>query len=218
LGKELKVVPLVCPGCGNTMSGLRYDRVFICMRCKQGNQLDIKSADWVAHPLKFAAQENHADIANLFLPVWEIKVEVSAAPSNRAQEVSLRRLEDVDSVFVLAFNMIRPSYYGDIGLFYTEKGVTLTETSQPPKSSFVVGCTRTFEDAFNYARLFVTLMLDKKADVTGMDIDVRTKDSTLWAVPFTESGNHVIDLITGTKIPAFAVDDLDDIKRIAKRR
>ncbi len=218
MGHELKVVPLVCPGCGNTMSGLRYDRVFICLKCKQGNQLDINSSDWVAHPLKFATPKNHSDIADFFLPVWEIKVEVNAAPTSRKQEVSLRRLEGVDSIYVLAFNMVRASYYGDIGLFYTERGVVLKETDQVPKSSFVVGCTRTFEDAFNYAKLFVKLMLDKKADVTGMEIDISAKAPTLWAVPFAESGNHVVDLITGSKVPAFAVDDLDDIKRIAKSR
>ena len=218
MSPELKIVPLICPGCGNTLSGLRYDRVFICLKCKKGNQLDTKSADWVTHPLKFAAPENSSDMANFYLPVWEIKVEVDAAPINRPQEVSLRRLEDVDSVYVMGFNMVRPSYYGDIGLFYTEHGVILKETGMAHKNTFVVGCSRTFEDACNYARLFVTLMLDKKADVTGMEIDVRAKASTLWAVPFTESGNHVVDLITGSKVPAFAVDDLEDIKRIAKRR
>jgi hypothetical protein len=211
-----RVIPLVCPDCGRQLAGLRYDKIFICMACKQG-LLPEKESDWIRYPLAFARIEPPPQARLIYLPFWQIKIEANAMPVNQRQEAACRRLNTLKAVWVQAFTLIRPSYFGDIGLFYTERDEQPEKMTVFPSEFYVAGCSRTLEDAHKYTRLFVTLILDKKADVTGMDIEVWTRDAILWAMPFADHGDKIMDLITGTELPAFAVDDLEDIRRINRR-
>jgi len=213
---ELRVIPLVCPDCGRQLMGLRYDKIFMCMACRQGLSPE-KAGDWVRHPLSFAKPDSAPNASLIYLPFWQIKIETHAMPVNRQQEAAIRRLDTLKSVWVQAFTLIRPSYFGDIGMFYTERDEQPEQMTVFPSGFYVAGCTRTLEDAIKYTKLFVTLILDKKADVTGMDIEVWTRDAILWAIPFADYGDKIMDLVTRTELPAFAVDDLEDIRRINRK-
>jgi len=214
--RKLRVVPLVCPDCGRGLVGLRYDKLFFCMTCTQG--VFFKEEGCERYPLHFVAPGDVRVKVSLHLPMWELGIRVEATPANDQQEEALKRLDQLKSVWVTGFTVVRPSYYGDLGLIYTERGVEPETSERMPPGAYIAGCTRTIEDASRYAGLFVTLILDKKADVTGMDLSIETEQAALWAIPFTDTGDKITDLIAGASMPVFAVDDLEDIRRISRNR
>ncbi len=213
---KLRVLPLVCPDCGQTLFGLRYDKVFMCMRCLQG--LGPAEKGWSRYKLRFPEVEQAPSRTPLYMPMWRMKVDVDAVPANKFQEASLRILDDIKAVWVTGFSIIRPSYYADPGLAYTQQQIDPPPYDGIPSRAFVAGCTRGTDEADRYANLFITLMLDKRADVTGMEIKVTPESYSLWAMPFSEDGNKVLDMFAGLEIPVFALDDYLDLKRIKDRR
>jgi hypothetical protein len=212
----LTVTALVCPDCGSQLAGLRYDKVFFCNTCRQGLQPDPGN-DWIRHPLSFAAVEQMPRAEIIHLPFWQIRIEARADCVNKQQEVASRRLAELHSVWVTGFMLNRTSYFGDLGLAYTERSVLLKAASDAPPGAVVAGCARTLEDALKYTRLYVTLILDKRADVTGMDINIETRDARLWAVPLADYREKLMDLVTLAEIPAFALDDLEGVRKLNTR-
>lgn len=212
---KLRIMPLVCPDCGRTLFGLRYDKVFMCMSCLQG--LAPSDNGWARYKLIFPQLDRAPAEMPLYLPMWKLQVEVNADPQNKFQKASLRVLDDIKAVWVTGFSIIRPSYYADPGLAYTQQGVNPEPYDGIPQRAFVAGCTRGVEEADRYANLFITLMLDKKADVTGMEINVTPTSYSLWAMPFMERGDKIHDMLAGLEIPVFALDDYLDIRRIKER-
>ncbi len=214
--EELKVVPLVCPDCGRGLLGLRYDKVFFCMSCMQGLYPPARG-QWERFPASFPKLDENSMQPSFYLPFWEIKIKVDAVAASRQQQVALKKLEDLDTAWVTGFSVIRASYYGDLGLLYTEKRIRL-EPGPRPARAFITGCSRTVLDVTKYVELLVTLILDKRADVTGMELDIKTTGAKLWGVPFLDRGDKVADLVTGAELPVFAIDDLEDVKRVYSRR
>lgn len=210
----VRVTALVCPECGGALAGLRFDRVFFCPACRRA--LEPGDGRWTPHPILPAAAPPK-EAVHFYLPLWRFRVTVTAAPVNRRQEAACRTLDDFTVVWVNAFNMLRPSYYGDLGLAYTEKGVEPKPTEDFAEGCFVAGCARGREDAARYTQLYATYILDKRSDVTGMTINVDIINAALWAIPFAEVGDKVIDLVSGTELPVFALDDLEDLKRANKQ-
>jgi hypothetical protein len=208
---------LVCPDCGNGLAGLRCDKIFFCNSCRQGLEPD-EGDDWIRHPLSFAALEKTPSAEIIYLPFWQIRIEADAVCVNKQQEVASRRLSELHSVWVTGFILNRVSYFGDLGLTYTEKGVSLAAAENFPPGGIVAGCSRTVEDALKYTRLYVTLILDKRADVTGMDINIVTRDARLWAVPFADYKDKVMDLVTLSELPSFALDDLEDLRKLKHQK
>lgn len=213
---DYRVIPLICPDCGGELAGLRYDRVFFCSSCRQG-LFPEPGSDWIRYPLSFPKLEETPRTETVHLPFWQIKFICNAFPTNSGQEIATRCLEGMDSAWITGFTVIRPSYFGDLGLVYTEKKVKPAPADRVSDGIFTAGCTRTIEDALKYVKLYVTLILDKRADVTGMDIQVETRDARLWAMPFADYGDKVMDLVTGLELPAFAVDDLEDIRKRSRK-
>jgi len=212
---KLQAIPLLCPDCGRPLAGLRYDKVFFCKPCGLG--LMPENGQWTKYPLHFAEVKDMPMTKILYLPFWRLGIHATAVAANRKQEIAARLLENIKYAWITAFTLIRSSYFGDVGMIYTEKGVDLKPADKIPGGYFVAGCTRTVGDAQRYAELYVTLILDKRADVTGMDIKVHGAEPSLWAVPMADYGDKIFDLISGIELPIFAFDDIEDIRRINRR-
>jgi hypothetical protein len=210
----LKVIPLVCPDCGTPLAGLPHDRLFFCVPCKKA--LSPKNDDWVRRPLLTPKITAPAPAQVIHLPFWELKVQAQATPGNKPQEVACRLLPQYGNIWIAAFTLVRASYFGDVGLAFTEKLIRLEPLPDFPARLAVAGCTREIEEAVRYAELFITLILDKRADVTGMKISLAVQGARLWAIPFADQGNQIQDLIIGSILPAFAVDDLEHIRKLEK--
>jgi hypothetical protein len=148
----------------------------------------------------------------IHLPFWELAIEAQILAANKQQSRRSSLLNDLGIIWVAGFNMARVSYFGDLGLAYTEKGIALTPRGHVPAGTVLAGCGRGYEEASRYPELFVSLILDKRTDVTGMELAVKIKKAALWAVPMLDCGDHVFDPVTGTKIPAFALDDLQALR------
>jgi len=210
---EFKVTALVCPDCAQPLVGLRHDKVFFCKACSQGCA-PAPEGGWSRYPLSFAHVEDPPMEAIIYLPFWQLHVDAFATGANQKQEVASRMLDHLASVWVVGFALVRASYFGDLGLVYTEKGAVLTPAEIQPQGKHLAGCARGLEEAGRYAQLYTTLIIDKRADVTGMDIQVEVKGATLWAVPFIDQGEQIVDLVSGAELPIFAVDDLAELRRI----
>ena len=92
-----------------------------------------------------------------------------------------------------------------------ERGIHPVETTDIPEHASLVGASRTPSEAGRYVELFLSMVLDKRADVTGMQIEVTLKSAEIWAFPFLQKDDTVEDLLAGTSVPVFALDDLKDI-------
>jgi hypothetical protein len=207
----LRVVPLICPDCGAALSGLRSDQVFFCLTCKQG--LEPREGEWRRHPLSLAAVGPLPEGKVLHLPFWQLDIKAEVGAKTKVQEVASRHLLSLNCMYVTGFALVRPSYYGDLGQGYTERAVCLTAAEDFPAGFFLAGCSRTIADATRYAKLYSAQIVDKHTDVTGMDINVEITAARLWAVPFGDQGDKLNDYVTGATLPAFALDDLEDLRK-----
>lgn len=215
--KNLQVLPLLCPTCAGRLLGLRYDRVFFCLSCRQALQPSPEQAGWEKYPLRFSLLESPPGPHPIYLPMLNLEISFSIRSQNRAHLAASRQLADLKSVWVMGFNLVKPGFYGDLGLLYTEKNVRLSP-ADPPPGALLAGCVRTAAEAERYAKLFLSLLLDRRADVTGMDLQVETGNLTFWAVPFADLGEKIVDPLSGHAFPAFAVDDLEDLRRIGGKK
>jgi hypothetical protein len=208
---SIRVVPLICPDCGAALAGLRGDQVFFCLVCRQG--LEQREGTWQRHPLLLAASPSPPPPPVLHLPFWQLDIKAEVQAKTKQQNFASRHLLGLNCMYVTGFALVRPSYYGDLGQAYTERAVCLQAAEDFPAGFFIAGCSRTIADAARYAKLYSTQIIDKHTDVTGMDINVQITAARLWAVPFGDQGDKIIDSITGATLPAFALDDLEDLRK-----
>jgi len=191
--------------------GLRYDAVFGCAPCQQGVLPSQESESWPRFPVHFVRVEDPpGDL--FYLPVWRLAIRFEATTANKEQEDAVRRHQDLTVAWVPAYHLLRASHFGDPGVFWTERRMTLEAAEAAPEPGALVGVTRTAAVAAKYAELYVTLVLDKRADVTGMDLSVSVEDVQLWGLPFVQQGSKVVDLGSANEVPSFAVDDLEAIR------
>jgi hypothetical protein len=193
------------------LAGLRFDKVFTCTPCALAIVID--GGEKTRMGLEFAKIPDDTCDSPIYLPYWRLKCEIEAVPVNSDQEDVVLALKDLDTVWVGAFAMSRTNLHGDPGLELTQKKALVESESKTP-SLEVVGATKSPGEATKYAQLFVTMMIDKRADVTGMEIEVKVSQAALWAMPHTVSmeTEKLISMHSGFAFPLFAVTDLPEIR------
>jgi hypothetical protein len=214
----INVLPLLCPNvdCGKTLTCLRYDKLFTCTPCKTAFR--IKDRHMHPHPITFAALQNAAEKSLLYLPFWKLTVDVETTAAQKEQANVVKVLGQIQTLWVTGFSMRRPDLHGDLGLAMSEKRLQIPMADPPPPGGTVTGISRDPDQAARYGEIFVTAMLDKRADVTGMEIRVKVNNVALWALPFDDQGQVLIDLITNTRLPGNALDDLLEIREAHRPR
>jgi len=170
---ELHVTLLSCPSCGSPLDGLRRDAVFTCSSCRLA--LHIREGQVSRHPLRFApaVSGNVGDIVRL--PLWRMELDV-ASP---VDEWSGRRI-----AWVSGFYQTRVLFFGDPGMDLTERGVEFLEVEEIPAGARLLGVACGPDEAVETARLLITQAIDRRRDVTGMEISIAAVGIELWAVPF----------------------------------
>lgn len=209
-----RLLPLTCPSCGAPLDGLRYDAVFFCHDCRLAH---VPGGDTASTPVRFARPLRVFEGSRLYLPVWQLEIDVGAATATPEQAEALSSVSDLTHAYVTAFFTARPSYHGDPGQVMTQQRAVL-QPEEPPTGTRLIGGTRDIDHARRYAELFVTQLIDKRADVTGLELDVRVGETSMWGVPYGDDGDNVFCLITGKSYPAVAFDDLAAIREHAVRR
>jgi hypothetical protein len=142
------------------------------------------------------------------LPVWAFQVEYVCHWEDPAREALARPVPRLDRVYVTGFEMRHPAYFGDPGLIFTEKRVRL----EPGTPALVVGCSRSLEEAKAYIEPHLLTIIDRRVDVTGLELSCALRDVRLWGIPYFDDGDALRDGILGLKIPAAAVDELGTIR------
>lgn len=205
------VLALRCPRCGGPLSGLQQDVVFWCNTC--GVPHEVVGAAFVERRGLVARPLVQQDGPILHLPVWAFRVNYASQWQDPEREALARQLPMVEWVYVTAFELQNAFYFGDPGLTFTQKRVILEAGTPAP----VVGCGRSFEEAKAYVEPHLLTIIDRRVDVTGLELSSVISDVLLWGVPFFDRGDILEDGIIGVKTPAAAVNDVGAIRTLARK-
>jgi hypothetical protein len=157
-----------------------------------------------------ARAELQSESPVLHLPVWAFNVRYATSWEDPKREALARLVPAVEWVYVTAFELHNATYFGDPGQIFTERRIRL-ETGPP---AILVGCMRSFEEAKAYVEPHILSIIDRRVDVTGMELSCAIGEAMLWGVPFFDEGDVLRDGILGLKIPAAAVDELGAIRAL----
>ena len=215
---EITITALVCPRCGAGLDGLRWDCLFTCAPC--GLALFVEHGRTRLFPCTRARVDEGAPIGAgmLWLPFWELATEVGVVEPPGSAPSLAGAAAALDRVWVAGFAVRRPELFGEPGFLLTEQRARLEPAGEGGAPARMWGACRGPELVTLYARLTVMRLLDRRADVTGVEIDVRVTRADLWAVPFDDRGDRLVDLATGASLPAAAFEDLAEIRAAAERR
>jgi hypothetical protein len=202
------VLALHCPRCGGTLQGLQRDMVFWCSACQVPHE--VVGEGFVERRGSIAQGTLPSGSPLLHLPLWAFRVQYAMSWEDPEREALAEQIPALDWVYVTAFDLHNASYFGDPGQIFTEKRVHL-ETG--PAAS-IVGCTRSLEVAKAYVEPHILTVVDRRVDVTGMELSCAIGETMLWGVPFLDEGDMLRDGILGLKIPAAAVDEVGAVRAL----
>jgi hypothetical protein len=205
------LLPLVCPRCGETLRGLQEDILFRCGGC--GRFLEAAGEGYLERAGATALTSGVGVRPALHLPMWAFRVQTTSAWSDPEREAEASLVAPIPWVYVTAFSLHNPFYFGDPGLIFTERRVVLTAAEPAP----VFGGMRGRDAAAAFVQSHVLTILDRRVDVTGLDLTCTIVEARVWAVPFVEQDDVVEDAILGLRLPAAALNDLSGLRELCKR-
>lgn len=205
------VLPLRCPGCGATLHGLPQDVVFWCEGC--GALQEVVQDAFVQRTASVARAVQPPAGAVLHLPLWAFRVDVVWEWQEPARAAQARHIAATDWVYVTAFALHNAFYFGDPGVIFTQRRVAL----QPAESARaelapILGCTRSLEEAKGYIEPHLLTIVDRRVDVTGLELACTIREAVLWGIPYFDEGEQLRDGILGLRIPAGAVDEIGSLR------
>ncbi|MFB3819378.1 MAG: hypothetical protein ACE147_17095 [Candidatus Methylomirabilales bacterium] len=204
------LVPLVCPRCGETLRGVQQDILFRCGGC--GRFLEAAGEGYVERAGATARPSAAGLRPSLHLPMWAFRVQTKSTWADPEREAEASLIAPIPWVYVTGFSLHNPFYFGDPGLIFTERRVELTAGEPVP----VFGGVRGLEAAAAFVHSHVLTILDRRVDVTGLDLACTIVEARVWAVPFLEKDDVVEDAILGLRLPAAALNDLTALTALLK--
>jgi hypothetical protein len=202
------VLALKCPRCGGGLQGLQQDVIFWCGACQVPHE--VVGEGFVERRGSVAQAVLPSDRPPLYLPLWAFRVQYATSWEDPEREALARQVPAVEWVYVTAFELHNASYFGDPGQIFTERRVHL----EAGPAASLVGCTRSLEEAKAYVEPHLLTVIDRRVDVTGMELSCAIGEAVLWGIPFLDEGDVLRDGILGLKIPAAALDDLGAIRAL----
>jgi len=200
------VLLLRCPRCGGPLAGLQEDVVFWCAACQV--PLEVVGEGFVERQGAMAQPGLRSERPLLYLPVWGFRVQYATSWQDPERETLARGIPPVEWVYVTGFELHNAFYFGDPGQIFTEKRVRL---ERGPAAS-LLGCSRSLEDAKAYVEPHLLTIIDRRVDVTGLELSATIGQAILWGIPFYDEGDILQDGILGWRIPAAAVDEMGAIR------
>lgn len=204
------VLALRCPRCGGALRGLQLDVIFWCGACQVPHE--VVGEGFVERRGSIARAALPADRPSLYLPLWAFHVQYATSWEDPEREALARQVPVIEWVYVTAFELHNASYFGDPGQIFTEKRVHL----EAGPGALMVAATRSLEDAKAYVEPHILTVIDRRVDVTGMEVSCTIGEAMLWGVPFLDEGDVLRDGILGLKIPASAVDEVGAIRALSE--
>lgn len=213
---EPTVLSLKCPSCGAALRGLQQDVVFWCNGC--GVPYEIVGTTFVGRQGEKARAALPSRGATLYLPMWVFRVSSVSQWEDPDRAALPRHVPRIDWVYVTGFTLHNAFYFGDPGLIFTQKQVALEAEASTHPGGLVLGCTRSLEEAKAYVQPHVLTIIDRRVDVTGLELSCSIDDAALWGIPFFDGGDMLWDGILGLKIPTAALDEMGAIRECAARK
>ena len=184
------------------MRGLQQDVVFWCQGCAAPRE--IVGTTFVEREGRTALPAVELTGRILHLPIWSFRVQYILRWSDPEREALARLIPPVEWVYVTGFELHNASYFGDPGLIFTEKRARL----EPGPPAPVLGCALSLEAAKAYVEAHLLTIIDRRVDVTGLELGCSVGEVRLWGAPYFDDGDALHDGILGLKIPAAAVDEV----------
>ncbi len=197
---------LRCPRCGEPLRGLQQDVVFWCAACHVPHE--VVDRTFIERRASIARPVVAAESSVLHLPVWGFRVEYACRWEDPARASVARLVPAVEWVYVTGFELHNAWYFGDPGMIFTEKRIRL----EPASPALVVGCARGLDAAKAYIEPHLLTVIDRRVDVTGLEMSCAIREVVLWGIPYVDEGEALRDGILGLKVPAAAVDEVGAIR------
>jgi hypothetical protein len=204
------MLPLRCPRCGGGLAGASHDVVFWCESC--GVPQEVVGTGFVERTGKLARPALPRGGEHVYLPVWGLRVAYVCQWDDPEKEARAKPLPTIEWVYVSGFAIHNAGYYGDPGLIFTERRVVLTPRDAREPAAVVAGCARSQEEAKAFVEPHLLTIIDRRVDVTGLELSASVSEAILWGVPYFDDGETLQDGILGLKIPAAAVTELSEIR------
>ncbi len=203
---EPLILPLRCPRCGGGLAGLPHDVVFWCGGCTL--PLEVVQGQLIERRGSTARAVIDLPGTRRHLPVWALRVQVASSWEDPEREASAKHVPLSEWVYITAFDLNNPSYFGDPGLVFTQKRVQLEPAAPVP----TMGCSRSLEEAKAFVEPHLLTIVDRRVDVTGLTLSAAIQDVVLWGIPFADQGAVLQDCIVGLKYPAAALNDVEALR------
>ncbi len=210
------VLSLRCPRCGAALAGAQEDVLFWCGEC--GLAHEVAGDRFVERPGRLAAGRPAGGDNLLYLPLWAFGVSAICHSKDAERRALARSIPPVERAYVTGFRLHNPAYFGDPGLIFTERRVILEQPPEAPGGIVVAGCCRGLDEATAYVAPHVLTIIDRRVDVTDMKLDSTIGDPVLWGVPYVDGGDVLTDGILGLRLPATAVEAIEEIRACQCKR
>lgn len=199
------VLQLRCPSCGGTLHGTPQAVLFWCADCRSVQE--VVNGRFVARRLQAARPLQASGTPAGFLPLWGFRVRAGwSRPDQEGPRASAWTAPEW--VYVTAFALSNGFYFGDPGLIFTQKRVALSPGDPAP----VIGGTRGLEEAKAFVEPHLLGILDRREDVTGVELSCVIDEAVLWAIPYSDDGITLSDGILGLKLPGAALDEIGALR------
>jgi hypothetical protein len=213
---DVTVLSLRCPRCGGGLAGTPHDVVFWCSAC--GIPQEIAGSGFVERPGKLAAPAAPHGAGDFYLPVWALRVSYTCRWEDSEKAARARLIPPIEWVYVTGYAIHNAGYFGDPGMIFTEKRVLLAAPAERDREAVVAGCARSLEDAKAFVQPHLLTIIDRRVDVTGLDLSVSVSDGILWGVPYREERDVLRDAVLGLTIPAAAIIEFSEIRAGQRKR
>ena len=201
----LTVLRLRCPTCGGSLHGTPQAVLFWCEDC--GALQEVVSGQFVGRRVQAARPVLPTATPRGHLPLWAFRVQAHWSCLDQ-EAAAATAWTAPEWVYVTAFALSNGFYFGDPGLVFTQRRVVLSQGDPAP----VVGGTRGLEEAKVFVEPHLLSILDRREDVTGLELSCVIDEAVLWAIPYADDGIALTDGILGLKLPGAALDEIGALR------
>ena len=199
------VLRLRCPTCGGSLHGTPQAVLFWCGDC--GALQEVVSGQFVGRQVRAARPLLPIATPRRHLPLWAFRVRAHWSCLDQ-EAAAATPWTAPEWVYVTAFALSNGFYFGDPGLIFTQRRVVLSQGDPAP----VVGGTRGLEEAKIFVEPHLLSILDRREDVTGLELSCIIDEAVLWAIPYSDDGITLTDGILGLKLPGAALDEIGALR------
>ncbi len=212
----LKIYPLKCLTCSSPLAGFENDIIFFCPVCELGWDFSYEPPKAIKVSYAQTKQAPKKYKQKFFLPFYLYKVSFEFSGKEKFSDRIKQILDKINKIYIPAFRLIRENYFGDFGLFYTESEIELEEQNElsEEEKSRIGLAMRSIKDVEKYLTLYPLLIIDKRVDITGLNLHTNAELEKIWAVPFFDLEKTIQDSVLQKSFPSFALEGIDQLRKI----